>query len=128
MTLEEKLKKFKSGTAGLHVTARETWDKLMKTLEVCGYKWDEDLDPGIWEYCTGIVLGGNSENILEITEEDFTVPSETAESVMESIEEVKADLEFYRELFKKYNVVMTGNLEPTMRAKLESLIKRRVVS
>ena len=54
--------------------------------------------------------------------------SETVESVMDSIEEVRADLEFYRELFKKYNVVMTGNLEPTMRAKLESLLKKRVVS
>ena len=54
--------------------------------------------------------------------------SETIESVMDSIEEVRADLEFYRELFKKYNVVMTGNLEPTMRAKLENLLKKRVVS
>ena len=54
--------------------------------------------------------------------------SETVESVMESIEEVKADLEFYHELFKKYGVVMTGNLEPAMRAKLESLLKKRVIS
>ena len=28
-----------------------------------------------------------------------------------TLEEVRADLEFYRELFKKYNVVMTENLE-----------------
>lgn len=45
-----------------------------------------------------------------------------------TIEEVKADLKSYHELFKKYNVVMTGNLEPAMRAKLESLLKKRVVS
>ena len=55
-------------------------------------------------------------------------PSETIESVMKSIEEVKADLESYHELFKKYGVVMTGNLESTMRAKLENLLKKRVVS
>ena len=55
-------------------------------------------------------------------------PSETVESVVKSIEEVKADLEFYHELFKKYGVVMTGNLESTMRAKLENLLKKRVVS
>ena len=55
-------------------------------------------------------------------------PSETVESVMKSIEEVRADLKFYDELFKKYGVVMTGNLEPAMRAKLESLLKKRVVS
>ena len=54
--------------------------------------------------------------------------SETVESVVKSIEEVKADLESYHELFKKYGVVMTGNLESTMRAKLESLLKKRVVS
>ena len=54
--------------------------------------------------------------------------SETVESVMKSIEEVKADLKFYHELFKKYDVVMTGNLEPAMRAKLESLLKKRVIS
>ena len=45
-----------------------------------------------------------------------------------TLEEVRADLEFYHGLFKKYNVVMTGNLEPTMRAKLESLLKKRVIS
>ena len=45
-----------------------------------------------------------------------------------TLEEVKADLEFYRELFKKYNVVITENLEPAMREKLESLLKKRVVS
>ena len=45
-----------------------------------------------------------------------------------TLEEVKADLESYHELFKKYGVVMTGNLESTMRAKLESLLKKRVVS
>ena len=45
-----------------------------------------------------------------------------------TLEEVKADLEFYHELFKKYGVVMTGNLEPTMRAKLKSLLKKRVIS
>ena len=55
-------------------------------------------------------------------------PSETVESVMKSIEELKADLEFYGELFKKYDVVITGNLEPAMRAKLESLLKKRVIS
>ena len=45
-----------------------------------------------------------------------------------TLEEVRADLELYHELFKKYGVVMTGNLEPAMRAKLESLLKKRVVS
>ena len=45
-----------------------------------------------------------------------------------TLDEVKADLEFYHELFKKYGVVMTENLEPTMRAKLESLLKKRVIS
>lgn len=45
-----------------------------------------------------------------------------------TLEEVRADLEFYRELFKKYGVVITENLEPAMRAKLESLLKKRVVS
>ena len=55
-------------------------------------------------------------------------PSETVESVMKSIEEVKADLKSYHELFKKYGVVIAGNLEPAMRAKLESLLKKRVVS
>ena len=45
-----------------------------------------------------------------------------------TLEEVMADLEFYRELFKKYGVVMTGNLESTMRERLESLLKKRVVS
>ena len=54
--------------------------------------------------------------------------SETVESVMRTIEEVKADLESYHELFKKYGVIITGSLEPTMRAKLESLLKKRVVS
>ena len=45
-----------------------------------------------------------------------------------TLEEVKADLEFYHELFKKYGVVITGNLEPTMRERLESLLKKRVIS
>ena len=59
---------------------------------------------------------------------DHMTSSETVESVMDSIKKVKADLKFYHELFKKYGVVITGNLEPTMRAKLESLLKKRVVS
>ena len=54
--------------------------------------------------------------------------SETVESVMDSIEEVRADLEFYHELFKKYGVVIAGNLESTMRARLENLLKKRVIS
>ena len=54
--------------------------------------------------------------------------SETVESVMKSIEEVRADLEFYHELFKKYGVVMTWNLEPTMKERLENLLKKRVIS
>ena len=37
--------------------------------------------------------------------------SETIESVMDSIKEVKADLEFYHELFKKYNVVIYRDWE-----------------
>ena len=45
-----------------------------------------------------------------------------------TLEEVKADLEFYHELFKKYDVVMAENLEPAMRERLESLLKKRVVS
>ena len=55
-------------------------------------------------------------------------PPETVESVMKSIEEVKADLKFYDELFKKYGVVIAGNLESTMRERLESLLKKRVIS
>lgn len=149
MTLEEKLEKFKSGTVELHTPSQGLWDKLMRELERRGYKWCNSDAPtsstyNRWDHfkvntcvsncASGLYycdfefyrLGGCS--ILEITEEDFTTPSETVESVMKSIEEVKVDLEFYHELFKKYNVVMTGNLEPTMRAKLESLLKKRVAS
>ena len=45
-----------------------------------------------------------------------------------TLEEVKADLESYHELFKKYGVVIAGNLESTMRARLENLLKKRVIS
>ena len=45
-----------------------------------------------------------------------------------TLEEVRADLKFYHELFKKYGVVITGNLEPAMGARLESLLKKRVIS
>ena len=45
-----------------------------------------------------------------------------------TLEEVKSDIKFYRELFKKYGVVITGNLESTMRERLESLLKKRVIS
>lgn len=62
------------------------------------------------------------------TAEDFTTPSETVESVMKSIKELRADLEFYHKLFKKYGVVIAGNLEPAMRAKLESLLEKQVIS
>ena len=44
-----------------------------------------------------------------------------------TLEEVKSDIKFYHELFKKYGVVMPENLEPTMREKLESLLKKQVV-
>ena len=149
MTLEEKLEKFKSGTAVIHTPTQEIYGRLMKELEKHGYKWcsgrsasDNLFDRwGYFEemtcvsnrtdgmyYCDRAYYESEGIAILEITEEDFTSPSETVESVMKSVEEVKADLEFYRELFKKYNVVMTGNLEPTMRAKLESLLKKRVIS
>ena len=149
MTLEEKLEKFKSGTAALHTPTREVFGKLMTELERLGYRWCTGEFPtnNLWdrwksfrEYtCVNNCLAGMYYDsreyfeagnvwILEITEEDFAAPSETVESVVKSIEEVKADLEFYRELFKKYNVVMAGNLEPTMREILESLLKKRVVS
>ena len=130
MTLDEKLEKFKAGTYVLHVPTKEIWDKLMVELERRGCMWlsdttmtSKDTWSGYIGDCRESALG-----ILEITEEDFTAPSETVESVMKSIEEVKADLEFYHELFKKYSVAITENLEPTMREKLESLLKKRVVS
>ena len=147
MTLEEKLEKFKSGTAVLHTPTQETYDKLMVELDKRGYEWRFPVTKRIrrsyWsKYSIDTIvlmrpwivynkLGdpiSEGREIFEITEEDFTAPSETVESVMESIEEVKADLEFYRELFKKYGVVIAGNLEPAMRAKLESLLKKRVIS
>ena len=155
MTLEEKLKKFKSGTAAFYVPTRESYDRLMVILDKLGYKWANDLKPsdksydrwgeyrentcilgstciygncGTLSFCNFRFYADFTYELLELTEEDFAAPSETVESVMKSIEEIRADLEFYRELFKKYNVVMTGNLEPTMRAKLESLLKKRVVS
>ena len=149
MTLEEKLEKFKSGTVALHTSSQGLWDNLMRELERRGYRWNDGLHPSEslnwWDDDT-YVVGRNSLGDecltwntraecadfnftpLEITEEDFTAPSETVESVMKSIEEVRADLKFYHELFKKYDVVITGNLEPTMREKLESLLKKRVVS
>ena len=149
MTLEEKLEKFKSGTARLNTPTQETFNKLMEELEKRGYKWrsgcsasDNMFDR--WGHFEEMTCVSNRTDgmyyydrayyesegiaILEITEEDFTVPSETVESVMKSIEELKADLEFYHELFKKYGVVIAGNLEPAMRAKLESLLKKRVIS
>ena len=142
MTLEEKLEKFKSGTVALRIPTQETWDRLTKKLEDQGYTWRSSR--AAWEHYKGMTCISNHADgmahcsrdyyrsegfsILEITEDDFTDSSETVESVMESIEEVKADLKFYDELFKKYDVVMTENLEPTMRLKLESLLKKRVVS
>ena len=142
MTLEEKLKKFKSGTVALHTPTKEIWDRLTKKLEDRGYTWCSGR--AAWEHYKGMTCISNHADgmahcsrdyyrsegfrILEITEEDFTDSSETVESVLESIEEVKADLKLYDELFKKYGVVMAENLEPTMRAKLESLLKKRVVS
>lgn len=152
MTLEEKLEKFKSGTHVLRAPTKGLWNKLMVELDKRGYKWLPDTamtSKDTWNcpirvedlclhysvhnasmaFCG--YIGGYMEStlgILEITEEDFAAPSETVESVMKSIEEVKADLESYHELFKKYGVVMTENLEPTMRLKLESLLKKRVIS
>ena len=142
MTLEEKLEKFKSGTVALRIPTREIWDRLTKKLEDRGYTWCGGR--AAWEHYKGMTCISNhavgmahsyrdyyrSEglSILEITEEDFTAPSETVESVMKSIEEVRADLEFYHELFKKYGVVIAGNLESTMRERLESLLKKRVIS
>lgn len=157
MTLKGKLEKFKSGTVALHASSQGLWDSLMKELERRGYRWNSGSRPsetlGWWSdntYVTGRNSLGdecltwntkgqcaaNNFIPLEITEEDFivptvetvTAPSETVESIMKSIEEVKADIKFYHELFKRYGVVMTGNLEPAMRAKLESLLKKRVVS
>ena len=149
MTLEEKLEKFTSGTVALHTSSQGPWGKLMRELDKRGYRWNDGSRPSEtsdwWDdntYVTGrnslgderltwVTIGEcASDNFipLEITEEDFTAPSETVESVMKSIKEVKADLKFYHELFEKYGVVMTGNLEPAMRTKLESLLKKRVVS
>lgn len=149
MTLEEKLEKFKSGTTALHTPTQETFDKLMEELEKRGYKWCTGSSPtnspsnrwgnfrtntcvsydsdGMHHYTCGFYRS-HGFCILEITEDDFTAPPETVEYVMKSIEEIKADLESYHKLFKKYGVVITGNLEPAMRAKLESLLKKRVVS
>ena len=39
MTLEEKLEKFKSGTAALHTPTQELFGKLMEELEKRGYEW-----------------------------------------------------------------------------------------
>ena len=152
MTLEEKLEKFKAGTYVLHAPTKEIWDKLMVELERRGYIWLSDTtmtSKDTWKCPIGVKdlylhcsdynasrvfcghIGDYRESalgILEITDNDFAAPSETVESVVKSIEEVKADLESYHELFKKYGVVMTGNLESTMRAKLENLLKKRVVS
>lgn len=152
MTLEEKLEKFKSGTAVLNTPTPELWDKLMMELDKRGYKWLSDTtmtSKATWNCPIGVkdlclhcsnynasrvfcgYIGDYRESplgILKITEDDFATSSETVESVMKSIEELKADLEFYHGLFKKYDVVITGNLEPTMRAKLESLLKKRVIS
>ena len=149
MILEEKLEKFKSGTAVLNTPTQEIYDRLMIELEKRGYKWcsgrgASDNPSDRWGdtkemtcvsnrtngmyYCDRTYYESRNLSILEITEEDFTAPSETVESVMKSIEEVKADLKFYDELFKKYGVVIAGNLESTMRERLESLLKKRVIS
>jgi hypothetical protein len=149
MTLEEKLEKFKSGTAAFYAPTRESYDRLMVILDKLGYIWANGRKPsdksydrwgeyrgntciydkrGTLSFCNRRFYADFPYEILELTEEDSAAPSETVESVMKSIEELKADLESYHELFKKYGVVMTGNLEPAMRAKLESLLKKRVVS
>ena len=149
MTLEEKLEKFKSGTAAFYAPTRESYDRLMVILDKLGCRWANERNPsdksydrwgeyrgntcicsncGTLSFCNRRFYADFPYELLEITPQDFAAPSETVESVVKSIEEVKADLESYHELFKKYNVVMTGNLEPTMRAKLESLLKKRVVS
>ena len=45
MTLKEKLKAFKSGTAVFHAPTKELWDKLMKVLEIRGDKWASGSRP-----------------------------------------------------------------------------------
>ena len=45
MTLKEKLKAFKSGTAVLHAPTEELWDKLMAEFEKQEYKWENGSLP-----------------------------------------------------------------------------------
>ena len=65
ITLKEKLKAFKSGTAVLHAPTQELWDKLMVELEKQGYKWSDGGDPTTepwnpspWIGYKGIILRG----------------------------------------------------------------------
>ena len=85
MTLKEKLKAFKSGTAVLHAPTKELWDKLMVELEKQGYKWldesaptSEPWSPNRWVDYKGIILRSSGIaywdgpcDILEITPRDF---------------------------------------------------------
>ena len=85
VTLKEKLKAFKSGTAVLHAPTEELWDKLMAELEKQGYKWidesnptSEPWDPNRWVNYKGIILRnsgiaywGDSGEIIELTPQDF---------------------------------------------------------
>lgn len=85
MTLKDKLKAFKSGTAVLHAPTQELWDKLMKVLEKQGYEWCdgdaptmEPWDPSRWGTYKGIILRKEGMvywddpcDLLEITPQDF---------------------------------------------------------
>ena len=85
VTLKEKLKAFKSGTAVLHAPTQELWDKLMAELEKQGYEWCdgdaptmEPWNPRRWGTYKGIILGKEGMvywddpcDLLEITPQDF---------------------------------------------------------
>lgn len=83
MTLKEKLKAFKSGTAVLHAPTQELWDKLMVELEKQGYKWKCGDNPTdrLWDdgntvigtegYTYAIVYWHGTSLPLEISPQDF---------------------------------------------------------
>ena len=95
MTLEEKLEKFKNGTAVLCAPTQGLWDNLMRELERRGCRWRSGTRPTdkAWDsYWSTIVLSDDiigywnySASALKITNEDFAAPLETVESVMKSI-------------------------------------------
>ena len=50
MTLEEKLEKFKSGTAAFYAPTRESYDRLMVILDKLGYIWANGRKPSNKSY------------------------------------------------------------------------------